>query len=101
MIRPPPSSPLFPYPPLSQSITATGYYRLGTWDDEPADPEQNQYDYFDGIVSTTAQGMLGLSMGCARCPDHKKDPPSQEDHYKPPAFFPRIKPHANNRPNPE
>jgi hypothetical protein len=82
--------------PTADSITATGFYRLGTWDDEPADQEQNQFDYFDGIVSTTAQGMLGLSMGCARCHDHKKDPLSQEDYYKLLAFFHSIKPHANN-----
>jgi mono/diheme cytochrome c family protein len=85
--------------PTPDSITATGYYRLGTWDDEPADQEQNQYDYFDGIVSTTAQGMLGLSMGCARCHDHKKDPLSQEDYYRFLAFFHSIKPHAKNGPN--
>ena len=63
------------------SITATGYYRLGTWDDEPADPLQSKYDDLDNIVSTTGQGFLGLTVGCARCHDHKIDPFPQSNYY--------------------
>ncbi len=85
--------------PTPDSITATGYYRLGLWDDEPADPEQLHYDVMDGIVSTTAQAMLGMTMGCARCHNHKKDPLLQEDYYRLLAFFHSIKPMANDGPN--
>ncbi len=36
----------------------------------------------DGIVSTTSSVILGMSVGCARCHDHKRDPISQRDYYK-------------------
>ncbi len=69
------------------TIIATGYYRLGIWDDEPADPVQAQYDEWDDIISTTSQAMLGLTVGCARCHDHKIDPIPQADYYGLLAFF--------------
>jgi hypothetical protein len=77
---------LFPKP-SAETLTATGYYRLGIWDDEPADPLQARYDVFDGIVSTTSQVVLGMSVGCARCHDHKRDPIPQRDYYRLLAFF--------------
>ncbi len=64
------------------SIIATGYYRLGRWDDEPADPELAYYDDLDDIVTTTGQSLLGLSINCARCHDHKIDPIPQTDYYR-------------------
>jgi cytochrome c553 len=77
------------------SIIATGYYRLGTWDDEPADPLQARYDEFDDIISTTSQAMLGLTVGCARCHDHKIDPIPQKDYYGLLAFFADVTPYAD------
>ena len=76
------------------SIIATGYYRLGTWDDEPADPEQARFDDWDDIVTTTSQAMLGLTVGCARCHDHKIDPIPQADYYRLLAFFADVTPYA-------
>lgn len=69
------------------SIIATGYYRLGQWDDEPADPLQARYDELDDIITTTSQGLLGLSMNCCRCHEHKLDPIPQPDYYRLLAFF--------------
>jgi cytochrome c553 len=66
---------------------ATGYYRLGIWDDEPADRELERYTVLDGIVSTTSQVFLGTTVGCARCHDHKKDPIPTRDYYRLVAFF--------------
>lgn len=77
------------------SIIATGYYRLGIWDDEPADPEQARYDGWDDIVSTTSQVMLGLTVGCARCHDHKIDPIPQADYYGLVAFFADVTPYGS------
>ena len=71
----------------AETLTATGYYRLGVWDDEPADRMQLKYDVLDGIVSTTSQVILGASVGCARCHDHKKDPIPTRDYYRLLAFF--------------
>ncbi|MBX3422378.1 MAG: PSD1 domain-containing protein [Pirellulaceae bacterium] len=70
-----------------ETLTATGYYRLGIWDDEPADPLQAQFDEYDDLVSTTSQAFLGLTMGCARCHDHKIDPLTQRDYYSMVAFM--------------
>lgn len=78
----------------SDSIIATGYYRLGIWDDEPADPELARYDAWDDIVSTTGQAMLGLTFGCARCHDHKIDPIPQSDYYALVAFFADVTPYG-------
>ncbi len=70
-----------------ETLIATGYYRLGLWDDEPADRLLAKYDVLDGIVSTTGQIVLGMTVGCARCHDHKKDPIPQRDYYRMLAFF--------------
>lgn len=69
------------------TLIATGYYRLGQWDDEPSDPLQARYDELDDIVATTSQAFLGMTVNCARCHDHKIDPISQKDYYKFLSFF--------------
>lgn len=71
----------------NDTIIATGYYRLGTWDDEPADPLLGYYNELDDIVSTTSQVFLGLTLNCARCHEHKIDPIPHEDYYSFLAFF--------------
>ena len=73
--------------PSPDSLIATGYYRLGAWDDEPADPLLARYDELDDIIATTAQTMLGLTVNCARCHDHKIDPIPIDDYYRFAAFF--------------
>ncbi len=75
----------------AETIIATGYYRLGVWDDEPADPLQARYDELDDIVSTTSQAFLGLTVNCARCHDHKIDPIPQADYYRLLAFFQGVR----------
>jgi mono/diheme cytochrome c family protein len=79
----------------SDSIIATGYYRLGIWDDEPADRMQARMDEFDDIVTTTGQAFLGLTVNCARCHDHKLDPIPQKDYYRMVSFFQGIRPYSN------
>src|SRR5208282_2483701 len=44
------------------------------------------------MVSTTSEAFLGLTVGCARCHDHKFDPIPQEDYYSMLAFLRNIKP---------
>ncbi len=73
-----------------EGLIATGYYRLGPWDDEPADPLLALYDDLDDIVATTGQVFLGLTVNCARCHDHKFDPFPQKDYYRLLAFFHSI-----------
>lgn len=79
----------------AESLTATGYYRLGLWDDEPADPKQAIFDGFDDLITTTSQGFLGLTLNCARCHDHKIDPLTQSDYYSLVAFMRDVTPYAS------
>jgi mono/diheme cytochrome c family protein len=81
----------------TDAIIATGFYRLGIWDDEPADREQALYDGFDDYVTVVGQGFLGMTMNCARCHDHKKDPILQADYYRFLAFFRDIRPFSDTR----
>src|SRR5262249_19239934 len=74
-------------PDSAAALTATGFYRLGIWDDEPADRPLARYDGLDGVLSTTGQVVLGMSIHCARCHDHKVDPIPQRDYYRLLAFF--------------
>ena len=78
-------------PATPETIIATGYYRLGLWDDEPVDAELAFYDGLDDIAATTAQAFLGLTMNCARCHDHKLDPIPHEDYYRFIAFFRNVR----------
>jgi len=78
-------------PTTADSVIATGYYRLGRWDDEPADPALAFYDDVDDIITTTSQTMLGLTVNCARCHDHKIDPIPQRDYYRMVGFFRHLR----------
>jgi len=80
-----------------ESIIATGYYRLGPWDDEPADPATDRFDQLDDIVSTTGQAFLGLTLGCARCHDHKFEPLTAHDYYRMVAIFDPLERPRNGR----
>lgn len=77
-----------------ETLTATAFYRLGVWDDEPDDARQAQFDELDDMLSTTSSAFLGLTLGCARCHDHKFDPIEQEDYYGMLAFLRNIRPYA-------
>ncbi|WP_246114431.1 PSD1 and planctomycete cytochrome C domain-containing protein [Rubripirellula tenax] len=77
-----------------ESLIATGYYRLGIWDDEPADPLQARFDEIDDIITTTSQAFLGLTINCARCHDHKIDPIPQTDYYSMVAFLADVTSYA-------
>ncbi len=71
----------------AETMIATTYLRLGHWDDEPADPPTDVFDQLDDIVSTSAQAFLGLTLGCARCHDHKFEPLPTRDYYSMVAVF--------------
>ncbi len=79
----------------TESLTATGYFRLGIWDDEPVDALQARYDALDDVITTTGQAFLGLTVNCARCHDHKIDPIPQKDYYSLLAFLEDVTPYGN------
>ncbi len=85
--------------PSAESIIATGYHRLMQWDDEPADKLQHMYDVIDDNLRVTSETMLGMTVGCARCHDHKGDPIPQKDYYQLAAFFRNISPMGNGKDN--
>lgn len=77
--------------PTPEAIIATGYYRLGIWQDEPVDPVQEVFEDIDDLVRTTGEVFLGVTVGCARCHDHKLDPIPQRDYYRLAAFFRNVR----------
>jgi hypothetical protein len=85
----------------AEGLIATGFYRLGIWDDEPTDREQAFFDGLDDIVATVGQVFLGLTVDCARCHDHKLDPIPQKDYYRLLAFFRNINHYRNGGPTDE
>jgi hypothetical protein len=75
-----------------QSLIATGFCRNGTSNDDnmgKTDDALAQYraDQLDDVISTTSSVFLGLTVGCARCHDHKTDPLLQRDYYSLLAVF--------------
>ncbi|MHC4879228.1 MAG: PSD1 and planctomycete cytochrome C domain-containing protein [Planctomycetota bacterium] len=82
-----------------ETLTATGFYRLGIWDDEPADRLLARYDGLDDIVKTTSEAVLGTTMGCVRCHSHKADPIKHEEYYGFLAWFHDITYSGGRGPN--
>src|ERR1051326_4151959 len=69
---------------------ATGYLVAGAYDQVKGDPAlsaQQRADDLHYMISTTGGAFLGLTIGCARCHDHKFDPISQADYYGMKAIF--------------
>ena len=64
-----------------EQLVASGYLALGPKMLTERDKEKLRLDVADEQVDTIGRSLLGLTMGCARCHDHKFDPISQEDYY--------------------
>jgi len=61
-------------------VTATGFLAIGKRYGYQASPTYQYLDFAD-VIDSVGRSMLGLSIGCARCHDHKYDPVSAEDYY--------------------
>jgi len=61
---------------------ATGFLRAGPRVNfrEKDNPER-RWDYLDDVLETVGRGVLGMTIQCARCHDHKFDPILQKDYY--------------------
>lgn len=72
---------LAPHDPLA--MMATGFLGAGVFPTQltEAEFESARYDELDDMVATTGVAFLGLSVGCARCHDHKFDPITASDYY--------------------
>jgi hypothetical protein len=62
-------------------LIATTFLSNGVWDRGDADKEKIVSDMVDDQIDTVGKAFLGLTLGCARCHDHKFDPVSQQDYY--------------------
>jgi hypothetical protein len=63
---------------------ATGFLGAGAFPTQLTEREfeSTRYNELDDMTATTGVAFLGLSIGCARCHDHKFDPISSEDYYR-------------------
>ncbi|MBL8848762.1 MAG: DUF1553 domain-containing protein [Planctomycetaceae bacterium] len=81
---------LLPNPNLEQQI-ATGFNRNHRANSEGGIiPEEYEVEYVVDRVDTTSSVWLGLTIGCARCHEHKYDPISHEDYYRLFAYFNKV-----------
>jgi hypothetical protein len=71
---------------------ATGYLRMGTYEYNQRNVRGQWADILNDITDVTGEVFLGLSIGCARCHDHKFDPILQKDYYRLQAFFSALLP---------
>ena len=62
-------------------IVATGFLAIGPKGLNTRDRRQFQMDVVDEQIDAVSQSMLGLTLACARCHDHKFDPVTQRDYY--------------------
>ena len=66
------------------AMMATGYLAAGVHSTQITknEVEKHRYDEMDDMLNTVGTSLLGLTIGCARCHDHKFDPIPQADYYR-------------------
>ncbi len=79
------------YKPEIQGHIPAGFLRLAPWDLGNLASEQLRQDFLDEVTTATGSIFLGLTLGCARCHDHKYDPIPARDYYRFQAFFNAVR----------
>ena len=70
------------------TLTATGFLRnYAKVGFREKDNPEFRYEYLDDMIATVGRGLLGLTVQCARCHNHKFDPIPQRDYYRLQATF--------------
>jgi hypothetical protein len=69
------------------ALIATGFLRHYPDEYNAVNLEQRRQEILNDITDTTGHAFLGITLGCAKCHDHKFDPIPQEDYYRIQAFF--------------
>ena len=80
------------FPGDAEALIATGLHRHAPYEYNAVNLEQKLQDMLNDVTDLTGSAFLGLTVGCARCHDHKFDPITQEDFYRLQAFFAGIRP---------
>jgi hypothetical protein len=75
------------YPSNADALIATGFLRHYPDEYNAVNLEQRRQEILNDITDTTGQAFLGITLGCAKCHDHKFDPIAQTDYYRIQAFF--------------
>ena len=83
------------WPATVDGIVATGFIAAGPWDfighaevpEEKIDGKVARHLDRDDMVATTMNSFCALTVQCAQCHDHKRDPVSMEDYYSLQAVF--------------
>ena len=65
----------------AEQVTATGFLAIGPWELVNGDKVQLRMDVVDLQIDRVGRTLLGLTLGCSRCHDHKFDPIPQTDYY--------------------
>ncbi len=68
-------------------IVATGFLRLGPWDNAMVEESEARQMYIDDLVNITGQTFLSQTLRCCKCHDHKFDPLPTRDYYRVYAAF--------------
>jgi hypothetical protein len=79
------------WPDDPEAWIATGFARLGPWDGMSKEPAQQRQDFLNDATDAVGAAFLGVTLGCARCHDHKYDVITQRDYYRVQAFFAGVK----------
>ena len=69
-------------PEEAELVVASGFLRLGPWDNAMIDADEARQIYLDDLVNVTGQAFLSTTMRCAKCHDHKFDPLPTRDYYR-------------------
>ena len=74
-------------PRNEEAMTATAFLALGAKVLAEPDMQKLEMDIIDEQIDTVGKAFLGVTLGCARCHEHKFDPVTQEDYYAMAAIF--------------
>ena len=80
-----------------QRFAATGFLAIGAKMLAEDDPLKMQMDIIDEQLSTVCQAFMGMTLGCARCHDHKFDPLPTSDYYSLAGIFKSTKTMENHK----
>jgi len=81
-----------------EALAATGFLVLGPWAWFAYDKAQVRLDTADLQVDLIGRSVMGLTLGCARCHDHKFDPVTNKDYFRMAGIFLSTKTTARNNP---